>query len=55
MKKFKYIALSMALVFGMSSCNNYLDVNTDVDNPTSTSATVNTRLPCTLIFPKAES
>lgn len=45
MKKFKYIALSMALVFGMSSCNEYLDVNTDMDNPTSTSATVNTRLP----------
>lgn len=45
MKKFKYIALGMALVFGMSSCNDYLDVNTDEDNPTSTSATVNTRLP----------
>lgn len=45
MKKFKYIALSIVFAFALSSCNDYLDVNTDEDNPTSTSATVNTRLP----------
>ena len=45
MKKFKYIALSLLLVLGMSSCKDYLDVNTDPDNPTSPSATINSRLP----------
>lgn len=33
MKKLIHIALGLALVFGMSSCEDYLDVNTDPDNP----------------------
>ena len=35
MKKLIHIALGLALVFGMSSCEDYLDVNTDPDNPVS--------------------
>ena len=35
MKKLIHIAFGLALVFGMSSCEDYLDVNTDPDNPVS--------------------
>ena len=45
MKKLKYIALSLTLMLSMSSCKDYLDVNTDPDNPTSVSATLSARLP----------
>ena len=45
MKKLKYITLSLLLMLGTSSCKDYLDINVDPDNPTSVSATVNTRLP----------
>lgn len=44
MKKFKYILLSGLLAMGMTSCEDYLDVNTDPDNPNSTSATADVRL-----------
>lgn len=45
MKKFKYIMLSCALMLGMTSCEDWLDVNTDPDNPNNTSITVANRLP----------
>jgi hypothetical protein len=35
----------MTFIFGMSSCDNYLDINTDPDNPNSEAATVDLRLP----------
>ena len=44
MKKLIYL-LSLAFVIGMSSCDDYLDVNTDPDNPSATTATVYARLP----------
>ena len=49
MKKLIHIALGLALVFGMSSCEDYLDVNTDPDNPvseTAASPAVDTELLC---------
>lgn len=45
MKKLKYIALSLALVFGITSCDDYLDVNNDPDNPISESVSPQLRLP----------
>lgn len=45
MKKFTYLILCVALVLGMSSCAEWLDVNTDPDSPSNTSATVANRLP----------
>lgn len=45
MKKIIYTILSLAFVFGMSSCDDYLDINTDPDNPISEAATVDLRLP----------
>lgn len=45
MKKLKYIALSLALVLGISSCDDYLDVNNDPDNPVSESLSPQLRLP----------
>jgi len=44
MNKLKYIALSFILVLINFSCNDYLDVNTDPDNPKSENASVDTRL-----------
>ena len=45
MKKFLHISLSLLLILGMSSCNKWLDVNVDPDNPTDLSATPEVRLP----------
>ncbi|MBE6287048.1 MAG: SusD/RagB family nutrient-binding outer membrane lipoprotein [Mediterranea massiliensis] len=44
MKSLKYLLLSGLLAFGMTSCEDYLDVNTDPDNPTSDTATPEVRL-----------
>ncbi|MDR3286577.1 MAG: SusD/RagB family nutrient-binding outer membrane lipoprotein [Prevotellaceae bacterium] len=44
MKKIIYISF-LVLSMSMVSCTDWLDVNLDPDNPTSESATVNTRLP----------
>ena len=44
MKKLKYIALSMAFMLGTASCDDYLDVNTDPDNPVSENVTPQLRL-----------
>lgn len=44
MKKLKYIALSLAFVLGTTSCDDYLDVNNDPDNPVSESVTPQLRL-----------
>lgn len=45
MKKLLYITLSLILTFGVASCDNWLDVNTNPDNPNNLSATVDVRLP----------
>lgn len=45
MKKLLYITLSLILVFGVASCDNWLDVNTNPDSPNNFSATVDVRLP----------
>ncbi|WP_321330970.1 SusD/RagB family nutrient-binding outer membrane lipoprotein [uncultured Bacteroides sp.] len=45
MKNFKYTILSLLLVLSVSSCDDYLDVNTDPDNPKSENASVDIRLP----------
>ncbi len=47
MKKniFKALALGFALILGATSCSNWLDVNNDPDNPNSSSAVVENRLP----------
>lgn len=45
MKKFIYILLGTALVMGMSSCKEWLDINTDPDSPSNSSAEVANRLP----------
>ena len=45
MKKLLYFALGLTFVFGMSSCDDYLDINIDPDNPISETATVDIRLP----------
>ncbi|MBQ3174707.1 MAG: SusD/RagB family nutrient-binding outer membrane lipoprotein [Bacteroidales bacterium] len=45
MKKILSIALSLILIFGASSCERWLDVNTDPNSPNSESATVELRLP----------
>lgn len=44
MKKLKYIALGIALVLGTSSCEEYLDVNNDPDNPISETISPQLRL-----------
>lgn len=45
MKKIFYFILSLILVAGLSvSCSDWLDVNTDPDNPNNLSASVNNRL-----------
>ena len=45
MKKVLYSILSLILIFGATSCDKWLDVNTDPDSPSSLSATVEIRLP----------
>ncbi len=45
MKKILYITLSLALLLGSSSCEKFLDVNVDPDNPNDLSATPDVRLP----------
>lgn len=45
MKKILSIALSLILILGLSSCENWLDVNTNPNSPNSESATVELRLP----------
>lgn len=45
MKKVLYITLSLVLLLCFTSCSEWLDVNTDPDNPSNLSATVETRLP----------
>lgn len=45
MKKILHIALSLFLLAGLTSCEKWLDVNVDPDNPNDKSATVNIRLP----------
>mgnify|MGYP001776129765 FL=1 len=45
MKKLLYITLSLILTFGVVSCDNWLDVNTNPDSPNNLSATVDVRLP----------
>ncbi len=45
MKKIKYLILSGFIALGMVSCDDYLDVNTDPDSPSSDSATPEVRLP----------
>jgi len=46
MKNIKYyIVLGCALAFGLSSCSNWLDVNTDPDNPNNKSVLIQNRAP----------
>lgn len=45
MKKILYITLSLIFLFGSSSCDKWLDVNVDPDNPNDASATPEIRLP----------
>ncbi|MBQ9184923.1 MAG: SusD/RagB family nutrient-binding outer membrane lipoprotein [Bacteroidales bacterium] len=45
MKKLYAIILGLATLLSLSSCKDWLDVNTDPDNPSNLSATVNNRLP----------
>ncbi len=45
MKKLLYITLSLILIFGATSCENWLDVNTNPDSPSNFSVPVETRLP----------
>lgn len=45
MKKLFYITLSLILMLGVTSCENWLDVNTNPNSPNNESATVEIRLP----------
>lgn len=45
MKFVKYIALSSVMALGLTSCNDWLDVNVDPDQPTAESITIQNRLP----------
>ena len=45
MRSLKYIILSGIFALGLSSCTNWLNVNTDPDNPNNESAGVSNRLP----------
>ena len=45
MKKLLYSILSLILIFGATSCENWLDVNTNPDSPSNFSVPVETRLP----------
>lgn len=44
-KAVKFMAIGAALIMGLSSCDNWLDVNVDPDSPNSSSAVVENRLP----------
>ncbi|MDD4609099.1 MAG: SusD/RagB family nutrient-binding outer membrane lipoprotein [Bacteroidaceae bacterium] len=45
MVKIKYLILAVAALFSATSCDDYLNINTDPDNPSNTIAPVETRLP----------
>ncbi len=45
MKKIKYVLVCALVVLGMTSCNEWLNVNTDPDTPNNESALVANRLP----------
>ncbi|MBQ7774097.1 MAG: SusD/RagB family nutrient-binding outer membrane lipoprotein [Bacteroidales bacterium] len=45
MKKFLYVAMCLVMLVSVTSCENWLDVNTDPDSPTNTVVTVENRLP----------
>jgi len=45
MKKILYITLTLAFLLGSSSCEKWLDINVDPDNPNDQSATPEIRLP----------
>lgn len=45
MKKLLYITISMVFLLGLPSCDKWLDVNVDPDNPNDLSATPEIRLP----------
>ncbi|MDE7153478.1 MAG: SusD/RagB family nutrient-binding outer membrane lipoprotein [Muribaculaceae bacterium] len=45
MKLVKYIALSSVLALSLTSCNDWLDVNVDPDQPTAESIVIENRLP----------
>ena len=45
MKKLLYSILSLILIFGATSCDKWLDVNTNPDSPSNFSVPVETRLP----------
>ena len=45
MKKIFYITLSLLMVFGLTSCENWLDVNTNPDSPNNNSVSPEMRLP----------
>ena len=45
MKKILYITLTLAFLLGSSSCEKWLDINVDPDNPNDLSATPEIRLP----------
>lgn len=45
MKKFRYIILSCMLGLSFTACEDWLDVNTDPNNPNNESITVSSRLP----------
>lgn len=45
MKLVKYIALSSLLTFGLTSCEDWLDVNVDPNTPNNESITVQNRVP----------
>lgn len=45
MKKIISLFIGIALLTGLSSCADWLDVNTDPDSPSATTATVDVRLP----------
>ena len=45
MKSSKYIILGCLLVFGLTSCKKWLDVNADPDNPNNSTVSIQNRLP----------
>ncbi|MFZ2286667.1 MAG: SusD/RagB family nutrient-binding outer membrane lipoprotein [Bacteroidales bacterium] len=45
MKKILYITITLAFLLGSSSCEKWLDINVDPDNPNDLSATPEIRLP----------
>lgn len=45
MKKLLYLSLAIILIFSVSSCDKWLDVNVNPDSPTNVVASVSSRLP----------